>query len=642
MAHIPPLSLNDPPSPEHSQRIQQRDRAVSFEKRISNGSTGSNGSNGSQTKLRSVNETSSFKRNESREGSVTPRNTYANSPASLPQPAGSPAFRTRLRRESSFTATVPKTGRVPSFANLTDLVGVVGEPDINSNEGEGGYENGDSSRTAYDWQLTRVHAVAEMNFLASIGDLERFKRTVLLSGLKVDDPSTATVDARTPLHIAAEFGSYSIVEWLVSKNAPINAMDSSGMTPLYCAARQNHTLVVAILDANGGRVAKSLRRGDLTLVAISEGTVRGKMDIELPDGMMDKWQLPRSDIQLGKLIGEGQFGSVFHSMWHGTEVAVKKLKLTILESPEGRTALQEFRGEINLIHTLHHPHIVQFLGVVHEGNNPMVVTEVMPMSLETVFTKPTAFGNRLATERCLDLARGLAYLHGLTPKPILHRDLKPANIMISLAGRIKLTDFGLSKTHQSADPYKMTGETGSYRYMAPEVFKHLPYDKSVDIYAFAFVMYQCYTWQRPLDGFNGADAARAACDGIRPTVHTVPKPLQDVLHAMWHESAISRPEILSVLTSLELYKETLAVASQKSGFSLKNINFSFSRPKVPNLDLPASRSNSQSLSTTVITSPGPASLSNIKSEIVADDESSDAQNHASAQAQAPACGCAVM
>ncbi|GHP08937.1 hypothetical protein PPROV_000767400 [Pycnococcus provasolii] len=244
MAHIPPLSLNDPPSPEHSQRIQQRDRAVSFEKRISN--------------------------------------------ASLPQPAGSPAFRTRLRRESSFTATVPKTGRVPSFANLTDLVGVVGEPDINSNEGEGGYENGESSRTAYDWQLTRVHAVAEMNFLASIGDLERFKRTVLLSGLKVDDPSTATVDARTPLHIAAEFGSYSIVEWLISKNAPINAMDSSGMTPLYCAARQNHTLIVAILDANGGRVAKSLRRGDLTLVAISEGTVRGKMDIELPDGMMDK------------------------------------------------------------------------------------------------------------------------------------------------------------------------------------------------------------------------------------------------------------------------------------------------------------------------------------------------------------------
>ena len=168
--------------------------------------------------------------------------------------------------------------------------------------------------------------------------------------------------------------------------------------------------------------------------------------------------------------------------------------------------------------------------------------------------------------------------------------------------------------------------------MAPEVFKHLPYDKSVDIYAFAFVMYQCYTWQRPLDGFNGADAARAACDGIRPTVHTVPKPLQVVLHGMWHESAVSRPDILSVYTSLELYRKTLAVASQKSGFSLKNINFSFSRPKVPNLDL---------------TSPPPASLSNIKSEIVADDESSgakasDAQNHASAQAQAPACGCAVM
>ena len=49
---------------------------------------------------------------------------------------------------------------------------------------------------------------------------------------------------------------------------------------------------------------------------------------------------------------------------------------------------------------------------------------------------------------------------------------------------MKLADFGLSKTlpinkHASFDlesKFKLTGETGSYRYMAPEVFRHEPYN----------------------------------------------------------------------------------------------------------------------------------------------------------------------
>ncbi len=51
-------------------------------------------------------------------------------------------------------------------------------------------------------------------------------------------------------------------------------------------------------------------------------------------------------------------------------------------------------------------------------------------------------------------------------------------------GTIKLADFGLSKSlpvnkHAGYDldsKFKLTGETGSYRYMAPEVFRHEPYN----------------------------------------------------------------------------------------------------------------------------------------------------------------------
>lgn len=56
----------------------------------------------------------------------------------------------------------------------------------------------------------------------------------------------------------------------------------------------------------------------------------------------------------------------------------------------------------------------------------------------------------------------------------MHRDLKPDNIGFSSTGVAKLMDFGLAKViHRTVRcgsvKYSMTGETGSPRYMPPEV-----------------------------------------------------------------------------------------------------------------------------------------------------------------------------
>jgi serine/threonine protein kinase len=78
---------------------------------------------------------------------------------------------------------------------------------------------------------------------------------------------------------------------------------------------------------------------------------------------------------------------------------------------------------------------------------------------------------RLTASR--DIANAIYFLHD---NSIVYRDLKPDNLGFDASGALKLFDFGLAKRMDIADRsadgmYLLTGNTGSLRYMAPEVAK---------------------------------------------------------------------------------------------------------------------------------------------------------------------------
>jgi serine/threonine protein kinase len=67
----------------------------------------------------------------------------------------------------------------------------------------------------------------------------------------------------------------------------------------------------------------------------------------------------------------------------------------------------------------------------------------------------------------------------------MHRDIKTANVLLdSSETHAKVTDFGISTTF-GKDGGDYTAETGTYRFMAPEVIVHKPYDNRCDVYAAA-------------------------------------------------------------------------------------------------------------------------------------------------------------
>ena len=91
----------------------------------------------------------------------------------------------------------------------------------------------------------------------------------------------------------------------------------------------------------------------------------------------------------------------------------------------------------------------------------------------------------------IDIMRGLAYLHNRQPKCVIHRDLKPTNLLLTQSGKVKIADFGISCFQaNSQEIYKMTGETGTYRYMAPEVMCAQNHTQAVDYFALGVIGYE--------------------------------------------------------------------------------------------------------------------------------------------------------
>lgn len=82
---------------------------------------------------------------------------------------------------------------------------------------------------------------------------------------------------------------------------------------------------------------------------------------------------------------------------------------------------------------------------------------------------------------------------------------KPENIGFDVRGDVKLFDFGLAKEICSDTPrmsngtYKLTGQTGSPRYMAPEVANELPYNEKCDVYSMSILFWQMMTCKVPFE-----------------------------------------------------------------------------------------------------------------------------------------------
>ncbi|CAI0394416.1 unnamed protein product [Linum tenue] len=358
-------------------------------------------------------------------------------------------------------------------------------------------------------------------------------------------------DNRTPLHVASLHGWIDVAKCLIEFGADVNAQDRWKNTPLADAEGAKKHNMIELLKSYGG---------------LSYGQNGSHFEPRpVPPPLPNKcdWEIDPSELDFSNssMIGKGSFGEILKACWRGTPVAVKRILPSLSDD---RLVIQDFRHEVNLLVKLRHPNIVQFLGAVTEKKPLMLITEYLRGGdLHQYLKEKGALSPSTAINFAMDIARGMAYMHN-EPNVIVHRDLKPRNVLLvnSSADHLKVGDFGLSKlikVQNSHDVYKMTGETGSYRYMAPEVFKHRKYDKKVDVFSFAMILYEMLEGEPPLASYEPYEAAKYVAEGHRPIFRSkgfIPE-LRDLTDQCWAADMNRRPSFLEILKRLEKIKEVL-------------------------------------------------------------------------------------
>lgn len=190
-------------------------------------------------------------------------------------------------------------------------------------------------------------------------------------------------------------------------------------------------------------------------------------------------------------IGSGGLGRVFRGVdeRNGNSVAIK-----VLHDKYARNSkfLGIFHRELLIVSSLHHKHIVSYLGSFFDPPNCYIVTEFVDGWSGYAFLKLVKRVPPLvALCIVIDMLQGIDHLH---LHDTIHSDLSAANYLIDKRGRVLVTDFGLACRLEVED-YRnyMIGTPGYY---SPEHISNEPIVQQTDIYCAGLILFELITGQK--------------------------------------------------------------------------------------------------------------------------------------------------
>lgn len=208
---------------------------------------------------------------------------------------------------------------------------------------------------------------------------------------------------------------------------------------------------------------------------------------------------------LRSVLGTGGMGAVYraYDRLTGEELALKQVT-----TPPVRLGFASRAGDLNLhialaqefktLTSLRHPNIVSVRDYGFDEQRQPFFTMDLLEDANTIIEAGQGQTVDTQVDMLIQLLQALAYLHR---RRVLHRDLKPGNVLV-VNGQVKVLDFGLSLITERSVADITQSTTGTFAYMAPELFQGMSPSTRSDLYAVGVLAFELFAGQHPFHTDN--------------------------------------------------------------------------------------------------------------------------------------------
>ncbi|XP_041661030.1 serine/threonine-protein kinase PAK 6-like [Cheilinus undulatus] len=251
---------------------------------------------------------------------------------------------------------------------------------------------------------------------------------------------------------------------------------------------------------------------------------------------------PRTSLENFVKIGEGSTGVVCiaRERHSGRQVAVKMMDL---RKQQRRELLF---NEVVIMRDYRHQNVVEMFRSALVEDELWVIMEYLQGGALTHIVSESRLNEEQTATVCDGVLQALSYLHS---QGVIHRDIKSDSILLTLDGRIKLSDFGFC-AQISKDVPKRKSLVGTPYWMAPEVIAKKPYGTEVDIWSLGIMVVEMIDGEPPYFSDTPINAMKKLRDEAAPSVkniHKVSPVLKDFLECMLTRNTKQRSSAAQLL-----------------------------------------------------------------------------------------------
>jgi serine/threonine-protein kinase len=255
----------------------------------------------------------------------------------------------------------------------------------------------------------------------------------------------------------------------------------------------------------------------------------------------------------------------------GPEVVLKRL---LPAYRNDGAHVKHFIDEAKIAVRLQHKHLVRTFRCFKSGADYLMVQELVPgrtlgYFLDLLIQAGTPMPLPAANYIGWCLLDALAYLHGgigaAPPVPLVHRDVNPANVLLSVAGDVKLTDFGIAEF--DGFPRSEQGALqGTLAYMSPEQVVGDLVDARSDLYSVGVILWELVANRRLFAQASELDLLGRVRDAQVPLLESMRTGLPEYLARVVRQATFADRE--KRFQSAPEFARALQLVAQRNGWPL--------------------------------------------------------------------------